>query len=117
MRQRRVEAVRQFIKSRVRWDKVIFSDEKYFTVNGSDTFYSWLRKNQSPRRVKQIVRSPGLMVWAMIMPNGLLSYEIMKGRQNSEKYMDLIKTKALPIIKVNNKVDYIFQHDNCRIHI
>ena len=68
-------------------------------------------------RVKQITRSPGLRVWTMMMPNGFLSYEIMKGKHNSENYVDLIKFKALLIIKLNAKNDFLFQQDNCLIHI
>jgi len=117
MRQKRVEIVRQFIEVGIRWNHVIFSDEKMFTLHGTDSFYCWMQKNQSPIRVKQITRAPGLMVWAMIMPNGLLSYEIMKGRQKSSNYVNLIKSKALPIIKLNAKQDFLFQQDNCPIHV
>jgi len=117
MRQKRVEVVRQFINMGIRWNTVIFSDEKMFTLHGTDSFYSWIHKKQSPSRVKQIIRSPGVMVWAMVMPNGLLSYEIMKGKQKSANYVNLIKSKALPIIKLNRKDDFLFQQDNCPIHV
>ena len=63
-----VACARKFFETGISWNKVIFSDEKLFTSHGTDSFYSWLQKKQSPQRVKQIVRSPGIMVWAMIMP-------------------------------------------------
>ena len=116
-RQNRVRAARDFIKAGIPWNKVIFSDEKLFTVHGSDCYYAWLDKNMSPRRVRQVVRSPGLMIWAMIMPNGLLAYEIMKGRQKSEDYIRILESKALPIAKLNCGEDFIFQQDNCPIHV
>jgi len=56
------------------------------------------------------------MVWATVMPNGLLPYEIMTGKQKSKNYIHIIKTKALPIIKVNIKDNFMFQQDNCTIH-
>ena len=117
MRQKRVDAARNFLKTGIPWNKVIFSDEKLFTIHGCDSFYSWLNKNQSRMRVRQVVRSPGLMVWGMIMPNGLLSYEILKGKQKSKNYIDMLENKAFPIIKVNHRPDFIFQQDNCPIHV
>jgi len=117
MREKRVLAEREFIKAGIPWNKVILSDEKLFTDHGVDSYYSWLNNNMSPRRVRQVVRSSGLMIWAMIMPNVLLSYWIKKGRQKSEDYMKIIETNALPIIKLNYKEDFIFQHVNCPIHV
>ena len=57
------------------------------------------------------------MVLAMIMSHGLLSYEIMKAKQKSSNNVNLIKYKALPIIKRNLKNDFLFQQDNYPIHI
>ena len=57
------------------------------------------------------------MVWAMIMPNGLLSYEIMIGEQKSSNYIATIRNKALPIIRLNIKDDFVFQQDNSPIHV
>ena len=117
MRQRRVDAARAFLRSGINWNQVIFSDEKMFTVQGSHCYYAWLNRNMSRRRVRQVVRSPGLMVWAMVMPNGLLSYKIMKGRQKSENYIRVLENNAIPIIKLNYKDEFTFQQDNCPIHV
>ena len=117
MRRKRVDAARAFLTTGIPWNKVIFSDEKMFTLHGSDAYYAWLDKNMSPRPVRQLVRSPGLMVWAMIMPNELLPYEIMKGLQKSSDYINIIKTKTLPIIKLNCQSDFMLQMDNYPIHV
>jgi len=77
MRQKRLQTARAFIKTAISWNKVIFSDEKLFIVHIWDSYCAWLGKNMSPRRIRHVVRSNGLMIWAMIMPNGLLSYRIM----------------------------------------
>ena len=116
-RKNRVRAARDFIMSWISWNKVIFSDGKLFTVHDSSCYYAWLDKNMSRRRVRQVVRFPGLMVWAMIIPNGLLSYEIMKDHQKSEDYTRLLETKALPIVKLNYGEYFFFQQDNCPIHV
>ena len=93
-----IDAARAFITSGIKWNQVIFSDEKLFAIHGSDCYYVWLNQTISPRRVRHVVRTSGVMVWAMIMPNGLLSYEVMKARQKSEDYMRIFETKAIPII-------------------
>ena len=56
------------------------------------------------------------MVLAMILPNGLLFYEILTGKQKSSNYIDIIKNKALPIMKINMKDKFVFQQDNSPIH-
>ena len=75
------------------------------------------KKKQSPQRLNQIVRSPGIMVWAMIMPNGLLSCEIKIGKQKSSNYIAIIRNKALPITRLNVKDDFVFQQGNSPIHV
>ena len=56
------------------------------------------------------------MVWAMVLPNGILAYEVMEGKQNSDTYIKILKEKAFKIIKLNFKEKMIFQQDNCPIH-
>ena len=53
----------------------------------------------------------------MILPNGLLSYQIMKGHQNSSSYIQILKSYAIPIMKINYEELLTFQHDNCPIHV
>lgn len=116
-KKKRVEMAKKWILSSINWNRVIFSDEKLFTLNGIDSFYCWIKNGQSPKRIKKVMKSPGLMVWAMILPNGLLSYSIMKGKQNSDKYIAIIQNKAMKIIQLNYKEKMIFQQDNCPIHM
>lgn len=116
-KQKRIEVVRSFIKDRIDWNLVIFSDEKRFSLMGCDSHYTWIHSSQSPKRVRNVIRSPGLMIWAMIMPSGLLSYQIMRGKQNSQKYINIISSYAMPIININYKENMIFQQDNCPIHV
>ena len=104
-------------RSGINWNQVIFSDEKMFTVHGSNCYYAWLNRNMSRRRVRQVVRSSGLMVWAMVMPNGLQLYQIMKGRQKSENYIRILENNEMPIIKLNYKDEFTFQQDDCPIHV
>lgn len=113
----RINAARFYIRENINWNKVVFTDEKKFNLNGCDSQMTWFNKNRSPRRVRKILRSAGVMVWGMILPNGLLSFRIMVGRVNSRQYIQILKDCALPIIKLNMNNDFMFQQDNCSIHV
>lgn len=57
------------------------------------------------------------MMWGMIMPNGLIAIKKLIGKQNSEKYINLMKTYAVPIMNLNLEPNYNFVQDNCSIHV
>ena len=56
------------------------------------------------------------MVWVMILPRGMLSYQIMADKQDTEKYIHIITKFAMPIIKLEMKPGFIFQQNNAPIH-
>ena len=56
------------------------------------------------------------MVWLMVMPNGLLSHKFIEGKFSSKDYVDLLRTSAVPISKLNYGEDYFFQGDNASVH-
>ena len=114
---KRLEISKQFLIGGIKWNNVVFTDEKLFTLNGCDSYHCWMRDGRSPRRVKNILKASGLMIWAMILPNGLVSFEVMKGKVNSEKYINIIKSKAIPIININYQRQMTWQHDNCPTHV
>ena len=51
----------------------------------------------------------------MVMPNGLLTVKVIGKHFNSENYMKVLKSFALPIMKLNYK-DIVFVQDNSSIH-
>ena len=116
LKKKRLEAARQWIIEGLDWKNVIFSDEKYFTLHGIDSFYCWTQDGKKFQRIKRVIRSSGFMVWAMILPNGLLSYQIIRRKINSSEYIGIIK-KALFIIKLNFKNRIILQQDNAPMHV
>ena len=51
------------------------------------------------------------MLWDMVMPNGL------DGKINSEKYVHMLESFAVPLMKLNLKPKFNFVQDNCTVHV
>ena len=58
----------------------------------------------------------GIMIWVMILPNGLLSFHVINRKFKSADYIGLLKNYAVPIIKMNKKSQFSFQQDNCTVY-
>ena len=56
------------------------------------------------------------MVWAMILPNGLISYKILCRDFKSPTYIDLLCDTIVPICKLNYENNFWLQQNNSRIH-
>lgn len=101
------------------WFSTIFTDEKKFKLDGPDNWKSYYPGNKEielyPRQ-SRICGGGGLMVWMMVLPSGLLSYRIIDGTFNSQTYMHLLKTCAVPIMRANGIRNFYYQQDNCRVH-
>lgn len=117
VKQKRVQFAKDCIINNVNWNKVIFSDEKRFSLYGCDSYQSWIHTNESKVRVKKVLKSPGIMIWAMLLPNGLISFRRLRGKQNSECYVKILREIVIPIAKMNLEPGFIYQHDNCPIHV
>ena len=73
------------------------------------------RKNLQRQRRQQY--GGGIMYWGMVLPNGLIYLKDMEGYINAEKYISLLKTYAVPIMKLNLKPGFHFVQDNCSCHV
>jgi len=56
-----------------------------------------------------------VMIWGMVMSNGLVVTKVIEGHLNSEKYVELLKHFAVPCMNLNYK-DYSFVQDNSPVH-
>jgi len=48
--------------------------------------------------------------------NGFLSHRVIEGNLNTDKYIELLRVTAVPIIKLNYGNDFLFQEDNSPVH-
>lgn len=116
-RAKRIEHCHRWFHERIEFKKVVFTDEKKFNLDGPDGWSSWMTEGKQICRFKRQNGGGGIMVWGMLLPNGEIFIQLMEGRQNSTKYIDLLKFIAVPYIRQKFDEDFIFQQDNCSIHV
>jgi len=115
-KEKRIEMATKWITTNHEWTRTIFSDEKRFSLDGPDNWMSYVAKNNENIRERRICKGGGVMVWLMVMPNGLLCHKIIVGKFASKDYIHLLKTCAVPISKLNYGDDFFFQEDNSSVH-
>ena len=115
-KQKRMEIIKKWISENHIWERTIFSDEKRFSLDGPDDWRSYVPKGFKINRNKRHSKGGSIMVWMMVMPNGLLSYRFVEGNLNSIGYIDILKKCTVPIIKLNYMNDFAFQEDNSSVH-
>lgn len=115
-KEERIRMISQWISENHQWEKTIFSDEKRFSLDGPDNWNSYIGKNECIIRQKRQCKGGGVMVWIMVLPNGLLCHKIIRGLFNSNDYMKLLKDVTVPIAKLNFGDDFYFQEDNSPVH-
>jgi len=48
----------------------------------------------------------------LVLPNDILSYRVIEGNLNADRYIDLLRTSVVPIMKLKYGDDFLFQKDN-----
>lgn len=76
---------------------------------------TYKRFDQKITRIRRQCKGGGIMLWGMLLPNGLVAITELPKKFTSVQYIQLMKTYVIPIIKLNLGKFYIVQ-DNCRIH-
>jgi len=71
--------------------ETVFSDKKRFSLEGPDSWCTYVTVNE--RNISQIRQcgGGGVLVWAMVMPNGLISLKIIRKTPNASGYLCLLK--------------------------
>ena len=107
---------RKWLSENHPWERTMFSDEKWFSIDGPDDWRSNVKKKESIYRPRHQKKGGGIMVWAMVLPNGLMSFRILQRQFKSPVYIDLLSKSVVPICKRNYGNNYWFQQNNSRIH-
>lgn len=56
------------------------------------------------------------MYLGLVFPNGLILFKELIGKQNSEKFLELLKSFIVPAISLNTMKNPLIIMDNCRTH-
>ena len=49
------------------------------------------------------------MIWGAFSANGKAELVVIEGRQNAQKYVEVLETSLLPFAEVHHGLDFIFQ--------
>ncbi|KUF88924.1 hypothetical protein AM588_10004006 [Phytophthora nicotianae] len=109
---------RSMIKNRTDWDKVIFSDERKFNLDGPDglQYYWYDLRSEKETYFSRQNGGGSVMVWGRVSCQGKTDLAFLDGRQNSFDYQETLTNYLLPFGEAFHGGDYIFQHDNASIH-
>lgn len=115
----RVQICKGWFTEKINFEKVIFSDECRFSLDGPDNFLSWQlwsSNNQQFRR-RRAFGGGSIMIYGFIGNDGFLSIKRIEGNLNGEKYASLLNDIVIPELQIRYGTDIIYQHDNARPHI
>ena len=76
-------------------------------MDGPDDWRTYIAKNEEISLERRQCVGGSIMVWMMALPNGLLSYKIIKKKFNSEAYIEMLRTSTVPILKLNFGTDLL----------
>lgn len=116
-RKKRVELATQWISDSHPWDKVVFTDEKRYNLDGPDSWGSYCRKGEEVERNKRQQGGGNVQVWGMLMPDHTLSVFRLHQRSKSKDYIKFLNKDIKPVLDALFDEDYIFQQDNASFHV
>jgi transposase len=116
-RQERVRICRSWLKDRINWKKVVFTDDKRWNLDGPDCWYSYVRLGKRVVRNKRQGGGGSIMFWGILLPDGRVMVRRILGIQNSTKYKELLSSFAVPNLRRNLKDKFVLQQDNCSVHV
>jgi transposase len=115
---KRLEWARAHMTWDKEWEKVVWSDEKKFNLDGPDGFnYYWhdLRKEKI-FSFKRNMGGGSVMVWAAFGHNGKSDIVFIDKRMDSNDYKELLESHLDNIRKTIGSKNLLFQQDNAPIH-
>lgn len=103
------------------WNKVLFSDEKRFNLDGPDgcKHYWWDLRMKRRAYFSRHSGGGGIMIWAAISSKGKTCLCIVEGTLNKERYTQILEEYMLPFARAEygtKKKDFVFMQDNASVH-
>ncbi|KAF0737357.1 hypothetical protein Ae201684P_006326 [Aphanomyces euteiches] len=104
------------------WDRVVFTDEKKFNLDGPDGCqHYWHDIRKEPEVYsKRVMGGGSFMIWAAVSCFGSSHVAVLEGKQNSLKYIETLRDFLLPYLQylpeIHDVENPIFQQDGAKIH-
>ena len=113
----RLQFAEKCIHWRKKWRRVIFSDEKRFTLDGPDGYRCYFHDLRKETHILSRRHSGGgVMVWAGIGYYGNTEIKFISGTMKSPNYITLIDEQLKKHAVTSGGPNYIFQQDNASVH-
>ena len=90
-----------------------FFGRKKVNLDGLDHWKTWMWKNEKTRSNQPPWCGRNIMVWGMLFPSGKIFVNFL----TSTVYQPFLQICDLPIIYDMIGDDFIFQQDNCSVHV
>ncbi|CDF37795.1 unnamed protein product [Chondrus crispus] len=101
-----------------KWNKIIFSDEKKFNLDGPDGCHYYWHELRKEKKVlsRRHQGCDSLMIWSCFSYYGRKNLVIMYGKQDSAKYCEILKDDLLPFAGETHGENWTYQQDNASIN-
>jgi transposase len=114
----RLEYAKSHIDKPIEWDRVMWSDEKKFNLDGPDGLqYYWhdLRREDDSFFTRHS-GGGGVMVWGAFSWSCKTQLAFLDGRQNSESYIETLSDYMIPAYHKIIDENPLFMQDGAAIH-
>lgn len=109
----------KFFDKEIDGDKIWFSDEAYFTLDGTlnkQNYRFWGRQRPEITAVKNL-HPKKIMVWCAISARGVFGPVFIESTLKADQYIELLKEEFFPFCHQNDYInDYWFMQDGARPH-
>jgi len=73
----------------------LFSAMRRFSLDGPDSLYTYVKTSETNIRQIRQCEGGGILVWAMVMPNGLITHRIIRGMLKASDYHCILKEQGM----------------------
>lgn len=115
---KRLQFAREYMSYKKEWQRIVFSDEKKFNLEGPDGYNYYFHDLRKEERYLSRLHSceGSVMVWGAISYYGTCELQFLSSRMNAINYKSVLE-KAFPHFStVFGPIPWIFQQDNAPIH-
>ena len=117
-REARLNWASKYVDLGENWNRVIFSDEKKFNLDGPDGIRRFWCEPGMPRKsfYRRHSAAGSVMVWGAFSSFGKSNIVILDGRLSSTKYIEILRDNLLPLMDHYPRHTMLYQQDNCPVH-